>query len=173
MPLFQTKYTADPSPLVVGDTLFLYTSHDASPEDISDENEEGRVFLIQQLWSILAGVVTPERLPKVLHAIDVDLYDPMGTLVMAPGYSRIDTTIGYIGTKAPGIHENGGIYLHTLAWKLAAEAVLKRNDRLYQTLQLREPCRMMRCLDGIALLHGHILILRHQLLSIFLVEAVP
>ena len=31
MPLFQTKYTADPSPLVVGDTLFLYTSHDASP----------------------------------------------------------------------------------------------------------------------------------------------
>ena len=29
MPLFQTKYTADPSPLVVGDTLFLYTSHDA------------------------------------------------------------------------------------------------------------------------------------------------
>ncbi|MBR4433509.1 MAG: carbohydrate-binding protein, partial [Bacteroidaceae bacterium] len=31
MPLFQTKYTADPSPLVIGDTLFLYTSHDASP----------------------------------------------------------------------------------------------------------------------------------------------
>jgi hypothetical protein len=31
LPLFQTKYTADPSPLVVGDTLFLYTSHDASP----------------------------------------------------------------------------------------------------------------------------------------------
>ena len=38
LPLFQTKYTADPSPLVVGDTLFLYTSHDASPEDIPDEN---------------------------------------------------------------------------------------------------------------------------------------
>ena len=107
----------------------------------SDENEEGRVFLIQQLWSILAGVVTPERLPKVLHAIDVDLYDPMGTLVMAPGYSSIDTTIGYIGTKAPGIHENGGIYLHTLAWKLAAEAVLKRNDKLYETLQQMLPVR--------------------------------
>ena len=29
MPLFTTKYTADPSPLVVGDTLFLYVSHDA------------------------------------------------------------------------------------------------------------------------------------------------
>ena len=40
MPLFQTKYTADPSPIVVGDTLFLFTSHDASPEDIPDENEK-------------------------------------------------------------------------------------------------------------------------------------
>lgn len=40
MPLFQTKFTADPSPLVVGDTLFLYTSHDASPEDIPDPNEK-------------------------------------------------------------------------------------------------------------------------------------
>ena len=39
LPLFQTKFTADPSPLVVGDTLFLYTSHDASPEDIPDLNE--------------------------------------------------------------------------------------------------------------------------------------
>ena len=31
-PIIQTKYTADPAPLVVGDTLYLYTSHD---------NEEG------------------------------------------------------------------------------------------------------------------------------------
>ena len=28
MPIVQTKYTADPSPIVIGDTLYLYTSHD-------------------------------------------------------------------------------------------------------------------------------------------------
>ena len=28
MPIIQTKYTADPAPIVIGDTLFLYTSHD-------------------------------------------------------------------------------------------------------------------------------------------------
>ena len=28
LPIIQTKYTADPSPIVIGDTLFLYTSHD-------------------------------------------------------------------------------------------------------------------------------------------------
>ncbi len=50
MPLFQTKYTADPSPLVVGDTLFLYTSHDASPEDIADPNEKSSAGFFMYDW---------------------------------------------------------------------------------------------------------------------------
>ena len=50
MPLFQTKYTADPSPLVIGDTLFLYTSHDASPEDISDPNERNSAGFFMYDW---------------------------------------------------------------------------------------------------------------------------
>ena len=50
MPLFQTKYTADPSPLVVGDTLFLYTSHDASPEDIPDANEKNSAGFFMYDW---------------------------------------------------------------------------------------------------------------------------
>ena len=50
MPLFQTKYTADPSPLVVGDTLFLYTSHDASPEDITDVNEKSSAGFFMYDW---------------------------------------------------------------------------------------------------------------------------
>ena len=50
MPLFQTKYTADPSPLLVGDTLFLYTSHDASPEDIPDPNEKSSAGFFMYDW---------------------------------------------------------------------------------------------------------------------------
>ena len=50
MPLFQTKYTADPSPLVVGDTLYLYTSHDASPEDIPDPNERNSAGFFMYDW---------------------------------------------------------------------------------------------------------------------------
>ena len=50
LPLFQTKYTADPAPLVVGDTLFLYTSHDASPEDIPDANEKSSAGFFMYDW---------------------------------------------------------------------------------------------------------------------------
>ena len=50
LPLFQTKYTADPAPLVVGDTLFLFTSHDASPEDIPDVNEKSSAGFFMYDW---------------------------------------------------------------------------------------------------------------------------
>lgn len=50
MPLVQTKFTADPSPLIVGDTLFLYVSHDASPEDIPDANEKSSAGFFMYDW---------------------------------------------------------------------------------------------------------------------------
>jgi len=50
MPFAQTKFTADPSPLVVGDTLFLYTSHDASPEDIPDPDERNSAGFYMYDW---------------------------------------------------------------------------------------------------------------------------
>ena len=50
MPFAQSKYTADPSPLVVGDTLFLFTSHDASPEDIPDANEKNSAGFFMYDW---------------------------------------------------------------------------------------------------------------------------
>lgn len=37
MPLVQTKYTADPAPVVVGDTVYLYTTHD-------EDNAEGFIM---------------------------------------------------------------------------------------------------------------------------------
>jgi len=50
LPIFQTKYTADPSPLVVGDTLFLYTSHDASPDEIPDPDERSSAGFFMYDW---------------------------------------------------------------------------------------------------------------------------
>jgi cellobiose phosphorylase len=105
----------------------------------SHTNVEGKIFLIPQLWSIISGVVTPERLPKVLNTIDVALHDEAGTLVSKPGYSCVDNSIGIMGTKPAGVHENGGIYLHTMAWKLATDAILGRSSKLYESLQLTIP----------------------------------
>lgn len=43
-PIVQTMYTADPSPIVVGDTLYVYTTRDERRETASTE------------WSLMNGV---------------------------------------------------------------------------------------------------------------------
>ena len=34
LPVVQTKYTADPAPMVHNDTIFLYTTHDEDDADV-------------------------------------------------------------------------------------------------------------------------------------------
>ena len=41
-PIIQTKYTADPAPMVYNDTVFLYTTHD---EDDARQGHQGREIL--------------------------------------------------------------------------------------------------------------------------------
>jgi arabinoxylan arabinofuranohydrolase len=64
-PIIQTKFTADPAPLVVGDTVYLYTSHD-------DDNATGFTMFNWLLYSstdmvnwtdhgIVAGVAAPNK----------------------------------------------------------------------------------------------------------------
>ena len=56
MPLFQTWYTADPAPLVVGDTLFLYVSHDSWPEHITDPAERSAAGFYMYDWLLYSTV---------------------------------------------------------------------------------------------------------------------
>lgn len=48
-PVVQTYFTADPSPLVVGDTLYLITSHD---EDVLEKNKptDDYLFFTMKNW---------------------------------------------------------------------------------------------------------------------------
>ena len=41
--------------------------------------------------------------------------------------------------KPAGVHENGGMYLHAVAWKLAADAILKRNEKVEKDINMILP----------------------------------
>ena len=49
-PIIQTKYTADPAPMVYNDTVYLYTSHD------EDDARVSKCLIgcsiLQRIWSI-------------------------------------------------------------------------------------------------------------------------
>ncbi|MBQ7442877.1 MAG: family 43 glycosylhydrolase [Bacteroidaceae bacterium] len=50
MPILQTHYTADPAPLVVGDTVYLYVSHDSHADEILDERERNSAGFFMYDW---------------------------------------------------------------------------------------------------------------------------
>lgn len=64
-PIVQTIYTADPSPLVVGDTIYVYTTHDERRETKSDDwslMNEWRCFSSKDMvnWTDHGQIAHPE-----------------------------------------------------------------------------------------------------------------
>lgn len=45
-PIFQTDFTADPAPVVIGDTVFVFTSHD----------EDGVDYFTMNQWRVFSSV---------------------------------------------------------------------------------------------------------------------
>ncbi|MBQ3017010.1 MAG: hypothetical protein IJD79_09545 [Clostridia bacterium] len=113
----------------------------------SKENVEGKMFLIPQIWSVFSGVSRTGREVEAMDAVEKYLSDPLGTVISSPAYTKWDGGIGSVTTKHAGIHENGGVYLHTIAWKIAADAMLGRADRVEADIECILPFRN-KVVDG-------------------------
>ena len=108
---------------------------------------EGKMFLIPQIWAVFSGVSRNGREIVAMDAVEKYLSDPLGTVISSPAYTKWDGGIGSVTTKHPGIHENGGVYLHTIAWKIAADAMLGRADRVQADIECILPFRN-KIVDG-------------------------
>jgi cellobiose phosphorylase len=104
-----------------GQWYIAATKDDGEPiGDIS--NQECKIYLNSQTWSILTGIADPERQEQVKQAMFERLESDNGMLLLAPAYSVPDTFIGYITRYAPGLRENGGVYTHAATWSVMALA---------------------------------------------------
>lgn len=101
----------------------------------SRESEEGKIFLIPQLWAIYSGIEKNGKGLAAIKAIDKYLKTDLGTLVSWPAYSKNIDYIGHMSQKPAGVNENGGVYLHPSCWKLAVDSMLKRNDQVQEGLE--------------------------------------
>ncbi len=109
--------------------------------------EEGAMFLIPQLWSVLSGVSDRGREIIAMESVEKYLSSPLGTLISIPPYTRYNARIGSVTTKPAGVHENGGVYLHTIAWKVAVDAILGRPDKVEEDINTILPYRN-KIVDG-------------------------
>ncbi len=101
--------------------------------------EQGAMFLIPQLWAVLSDI--SERKITAMESVEKYLSSPLGTLISIPPYTKYNEKIGSVTTKPAGVHENGGVYLHTIAWKIAVDAILGRADKVEEDINTILPYR--------------------------------
>lgn len=92
----------------------------------TSKDAEGKIFLNTQTWAILSETAPNDREDACWASVKQHLLQFMGPLLSYPAYTQPDPTIGYITRYAPGLRENGGVYMHAATWALAAAA--KKRD---------------------------------------------
>ncbi|MCK6601208.1 MAG: glycosyl transferase family 36 [Bacteroidetes bacterium] len=102
---------------------FYRGTKDSGEKFGSRENEEGKIFLNAQTWSVMSGIADRDKQEKALDAVKRLLIFNNGPLLLNPGYSKPDKYIGYLTRYAAGRRENGGVYMHAATWAIWAYAL--------------------------------------------------
>jgi cyclic beta-1,2-glucan synthetase len=107
----------------------------------SATNEEGRIDLIAQAWSVLSGVAPRSLQRMALAAADSHLVDHDAGLVklLDPPLQRAQPSAGYIQAYPPGVRENGGQYTHAGVWALMAQARFQASLESSSHAELPDP----------------------------------
>jgi cellobiose phosphorylase len=99
----------------------------------SSENEEGKIFIESQGWSILGGVGFKNGYAlKALDSVEKFLSTNNGIILQQPAYSKYYVHLGEISSYPPGYKENAGIFTHNNTWIQIAETILGRGEQAMQ-----------------------------------------
>ncbi len=120
---------------------YIYGYNDKGEKIGAHESREGNIHLNPQVWSVLSGIGENDRALTAFDSAEKRLRFPVGCSVLHPPYTKYDDGLGEITTKAPGTLENGGVYLHTIAWKIAVDAMLGRRDLVEKDMITMLPFR--------------------------------
>ncbi|MGI9078490.1 MAG: GH36-type glycosyl hydrolase domain-containing protein [Gemmatimonadaceae bacterium] len=107
----------------------------------SAQNEECRIDVIAQAWSVLSGAAPRERAEQALDAMELHLVSEEEKLIrlLTPAFDRTPHDPGYIKGYLPGVRENGGQYTHGALWAVRALAEYGKTERAAQLLEMLSP----------------------------------
>ncbi|MCX5686953.1 MAG: glycosyl transferase, partial [Candidatus Omnitrophica bacterium] len=113
-----------------GDWYIRAYDDDGNPVG-SSRNKEAKIDLLTQAWAVIGGIADDKRAARCMDMVKLHLDSKHGIMLIAPPYTSYDTKIGAVGTFAPGLKENGGIFCHANPWGMIAEAMIGRGERAF------------------------------------------
>ncbi len=112
---------------------FLMGINDKGEKIGSYKTEEGRIWLNTQTWAVLAEIT--ESGDELLDFVEKELQTPYGLVLAKPAFSKGNMNIGLASFMDKGCCENGSIYNHGVAFKIAADCKLGRSEEAYNSLK--------------------------------------
>jgi cellobiose phosphorylase len=98
----------------------------------SQENDEGRIFLMPNTWAVISGAAPDGRAGTAMSSVTRHLLKDYGTLLNYPAFTRPRPDIGYVTRYAPGLRENGGVYSHAATWSVWAYTLVGEPELAYE-----------------------------------------
>jgi cellobiose phosphorylase len=107
----------------------------------SSLNEECKIDLLSQSFSILSGVIDKSRINSVIRSVEENLVDKNLNIIklLTPAFKNSTNNPGYIMDYPVGIRENGGQYTHSVSWYIMALIKLGAKDKAYEYYQMINP----------------------------------
>ena len=118
---------------------FFRATKDNGKKIGSKSNDEGRIYLNAQTWSVISGIAKSDKSKRAMDAVTKNLLKKNGPLLLYPAYTKPDKMIGYLSRYAPGRRENGGVYTHAATWLIWAYALQKQNKLAFETYKKLSP----------------------------------
>lgn len=114
---------------------------------ISDNNttfgvpsdEEGRIYLNPQTWSMLSGACDKQQKESLISQIEQQLQTPFGHMMLAPSYTHMNENIGRLTQKHPGVAENGSVYNHAAIFYAYSLYQEHESDKAFNVLSKMLP----------------------------------
>lgn len=97
----------------------------------SHENEEGKIFLMPNIWAAISGAGEADHTKTALESVAQYLLKDYGPLLNFPAFTQPRPDIGYVTRYAPGLRENGGVYSHAATWAVWAYSLAGQPERAY------------------------------------------
>ncbi len=113
----------------------------------SRENDEGKIFLMPNVWAVISGAADEERARIAMDSVTKRLLTDYGPLLNSPAFTRPRPDIGYVTRYAPGLRENGGIYTHAATWAIWAYILIGEPERAYEVYRRICPPNRSRDID--------------------------
>jgi len=100
----------------------------------SKKNQEGKIYLNTQAWSLLSGIAQSDKQKRIVKSLKRYLDGPHGLALFYPAYSKFDPELGRISMFSEGTKENAAVFAHAATFMIVGLLMSGFGDFAYSAL---------------------------------------